>query len=90
VDMEAALMSLAGVVEAAVIAVPDDRWLERPLAVLVVKAGARVTPEAVRTHLESHGFARWQLPDRIELVDEIPKTAVGKLDKKVLRARFNE
>jgi fatty-acyl-CoA synthase len=90
VDMEAALMSLADVVEAAVIAVADERWLERPLAVLVVKAGARVTPVEVRTHLAAHGFARWQLPDRVELVDEIPKTAVGKLDKKVLRARFSE
>ena len=89
VDMEAALMAMPEVLEAAVIAIPDDRWLERPMACLVLQPGAQVTPEQVRSHLEAHGFARWQLPDAIELITEIPKTSVGKFDKKVLRSRFS-
>jgi fatty-acyl-CoA synthase len=90
VDMEAAIMAMPGVAEAAVVAVPDPKWLERPLACVVLKPSASVTVAQVRAHLEQHGFARWQLPDRIELIEEVPKTAVGKFDKKVLRARFGE
>jgi len=89
VDMEAAIMAMPGVVEAAVVAMPDPKWLERPMACVVVHEGAPITLDAVRQHLESCGFARWQLPDRVEFIDEVPKTAVGKFDKKVLRARFN-
>ena len=88
VDMEAAIMGLAQVAEAAVIAVPDPKWQERPLACVVLRAGAELPLETLRAHLESHGFARWQLPQRIEFIDAVPKTAVGKFDKKVLRARF--
>ena len=88
VDMEAAIMAMPGVVEAAVVAIPDERWQERPLACVVVRPDATVAVDDVRAHLESQGWARWQLPDRIELVDEIPRTSVGKFDKKVLRARF--
>jgi fatty-acyl-CoA synthase len=88
VDMEAAIMAMPDVVEAAVVAVPDPKWLERPMACVVVRDGATVTADAVRTHLATCGFARWQLPDRVELIDEVPKTAVGKFDKKVLRTRF--
>ena len=91
VDMEAAIMAMPGVVEAAVVAVPDPKWLERPLAFVVVGDGdAAVDVRAVREHLESSGFARWQLPDRVELIDQIPKTAVGKFDKKSLRSRLAE
>jgi fatty-acyl-CoA synthase len=50
----------------------------------------RVTLDAVRGHLESLGWARWQLPDRVEVIDRIPTTSVGKFDKKVLRARLAE
>jgi fatty-acyl-CoA synthase len=88
VDMEAAIMAMPGVVDAAVIAVPDARWLERPLACVVARPGEAVTIEEVRSHLEASGFARWQLPERVELIDEVPKTSVGKFDKKQLRARF--
>jgi fatty-acyl-CoA synthase len=88
VDMEGAIMAMASVEEAAVIAIPDEKWQERPLACIVAKSGATVTVEDVRAHLESHGWARWQLPDRIEIVGEIPKTGVGKMDKKVLRAKL--
>jgi fatty-acyl-CoA synthase len=88
VDMEAAIMALEGVVEAAVIAVPDDKWLERPLAYVVTEDGANISDGQYREHLVQRGFARWQLPDRFEQIAEIPKTAVGKFDKKVLRARW--
>jgi fatty-acyl-CoA synthase len=90
VDMEAAIMAMPEVAEAAVVAVPDPKWLERPLACVVLRSDATVTAESVRAHLEKQGFARWQLPDRIEVIDEVPKTAVGKFDKKVLRAKFGE
>jgi fatty-acyl-CoA synthase len=88
VDMEAAIMAMPEVAEAAVVAVPDPKWQERPLACVVPRPGTAVTLEAVRRHLAGAGFAEWQLPDRMELIDEVPKTGVGKFDKKVLRARF--
>jgi fatty-acyl-CoA synthase len=88
VDMEAALMAMDGVVEAAVVAVPDERWSERPLACVVPAPGVEITIAAVHAHLLASGFAKWQLPDRMELIDEVPKTTVGKFDKKVLRGRF--
>ena len=89
VDMEAALMAMPDVAEASVIAVRDPKWQERPLACVVLRPGAELSPSAVAEHLQAHGFARWQLPDRIEVIDEIPRTSVGKFDKKVLRARFD-
>jgi fatty-acyl-CoA synthase len=89
VDMEAALMALPQVAEAAVVAIRDPKWQERPLACLVLRAGAELSVDEVATHLEGHGFARWQVPSRIEVLDEIPRTSVGKFDKKVLRARFD-
>ncbi len=88
VDLEAAIMKMPSVAEAAVIAVPHPRWLERPLACVVVRPGHEVTEEDLRRHLEGLGFAAWQVPDRIERVDAIPKTSVGKFDKLVLRSRF--
>ena len=89
VDMEAALMAMPGVAEAAVIAVPDPKWQERPLACVVAAAGRRAhARRRARRTSRRAGFARWQLPDRIELIDEVPRTSVGKFDKKALRARF--
>jgi fatty-acyl-CoA synthase len=88
VDMERAIMALPEVAEAAVIAIPDDKWQERPLACIVVRAGASLELSRVREHLKDSGFASWQLPDRIELIEAVPKTSVGKFDKKVLRARY--
>jgi fatty-acyl-CoA synthase len=88
VDMEAAVMLMEGVAEAAVIAVPDPKWQERPLVCVVVAPGVELDVDRVRDHLLDHGFAKWQLPERVELIDEVPKTSVGKFDKKVLRARF--
>jgi fatty-acyl-CoA synthase len=86
--MENALMGHAAVAEAAVIAIPDPKWQERPLAVVVYKEGQSASPEELREHLAGAGFAKWQLPDRFEAVDEIPKTAVGKFRKTALRAQF--
>jgi fatty-acyl-CoA synthase len=88
VDMERAIMALPEVAEAAVIAIPDDKWQERPLACIAVRSGHRLELPRVHAHLRDHGFASWQLPDRIEIIDAVPKTSVGKFDKKALRARY--
>ena len=87
VDMENQLMGHAAVAEAAVIAIPDDKWGERPMAVVVLKQGADATPEDLREHL-SKGFAKWQVPERVEFIDEIPRTATGKFKKTALREQF--
>jgi fatty-acyl-CoA synthase len=88
VALENALMGHVAVSEAAVIAVPDEKWSERPLAVVVLKEGGSATPDELREHLAPH-FAKWWLPERYEFVDEIPKTAVGKFRKTALRERFS-
>ena len=87
VDMENAIMAIPGVTEAAVIAVNHPKWLERPLACVVVKPGATVTKEQVYDHLAAR-FAKWWMPDDVVFIDALPKTSVGKFDKKVLRERF--
>jgi fatty-acyl-CoA synthase len=87
VALESALMGHPDVAEAAVIAVPHERWGERPLAVVVPRKGRSPTAEALRAHLASL-FPRWSLPDAYELVDEIPRTAAGKFKKSALRERF--
>ena len=89
VDVENTLMGADGVVEAAVVAVPDDRWGERPLAAVVRDPNSSVTAEQLREFL-SGSLARWQLPERWTFIDEVPKTSVGKFDKKVLRKRYAE
>jgi fatty-acyl-CoA synthase len=88
VDLEGALMAHPKVAEAAVVAVPDERWLERPVAAVVpLDAGSPPSASELAAHL-SDRFPRWWVPDRFELVSDIPKTGVGKLDKKRLRAAF--
>jgi fatty-acyl-CoA synthase len=87
VDLENALMGHPAVAEAAVIAIADERWGERPLAAVVLHDGANADADALRAHLEQH-FAKWQLPDRFEYIDEIPRTATGKWRKTALRERF--
>jgi fatty-acyl-CoA synthase len=91
VDMENALMAHPAVAEAAVVARPDPKWDERPVAFLVPKPGrdAELAPAAVAEHLSPH-FAKWQIPypEDVHLIDAIPRTSVGKFDKKVLRRRF--
>ncbi len=87
VALENALMGHPAVAEAAVIAIPDARWGERPLAAIVLRQGASATADELRTFLEPH-VARFWLPERFEFVDEIPKTAVGKFRKTALREQF--
>ena len=87
VDLKNAIMAHPEVVEASVVGVPDDRWGERPLASVVLRAGSSVTPEQLRDFLADR-LARWQLPERWAIIDEVPKTSVGKFDKKVLRSRY--
>jgi fatty-acyl-CoA synthase len=87
VDLENHLMAHSAVVEAAVIAIPDERWGERPLAVVALKEGAQASPEELREHL-AQNFAKWQLPERFEFIDAIPRTATGKFKKTDLRERF--
>ena len=86
VELEGHLMAHPDVIEASVVGVPDPRWTERPLACVVRRPGADVTAEELREFLASR-VAHWQLPERWAFVDEVPKTSVGKFDKKVLRAR---
>jgi fatty-acyl-CoA synthase len=87
VALENALMGHPAVAEAAVIAVPDDKWSERPLAVVVLREGATATDDELREFLAPN-FAKWWLPDQFEYVEEIPKTAVGKFRKTALREQF--
>jgi fatty-acyl-CoA synthase len=87
VDMENLLMAHPSVQEAAVIAIPDEKWIERPLACVVFKPNQTATLDELRAHL-STGFAKWQLPDRIEVLDAIPRTSTGKFWKVKLRERF--
>jgi len=86
-DLESALLEDPSVQEAAVIGVPHPRWLERPVAVVVSKPGAAVDPEHL---LDSLGrrFPRWWVPDRVIVAETFPRTSVGKLDKRSLRARY--
>ena len=88
VDMENLLMAHSAVAEAAVIAVPDERWGERPLAVVVLRGGQEASSEDLRDHL-LQGFSNWQLPDRVEFAEAIPRTATGKFKKTELRERFD-
>jgi fatty-acyl-CoA synthase len=87
VELENALMAHPAVAEAAVIAVPDDRWGERPLAAVVLREGAPATADELREFI-APTFAKWWLPERIEFVAEIPKTSVGKFRKTALREQF--
>jgi fatty-acyl-CoA synthase len=87
VELENALMAHPAIAEAAVVAVPDAKWDERPLAAVVLREGQTATAEDLRAFLEPN-FAKWWLPDRYEFVTEIPKTSVGKFRKTELREMF--
>jgi fatty-acyl-CoA synthase len=86
VELENEVMAHPGVVEAAVIAVPDERWSERPLVAVVLEDGVDVSPDELLEFLTPR-VSRWWLPERWAIIEEVPKTSVGKFDKKVLRAR---
>ena len=87
VELENELMAHPKIREAAVIGVPDPKWSERPLACVVLEPGETMTKQEVIDHLASK-VAKWQLPDDVEFIDEVPKTSVGKFSKKTLRERF--
>ncbi|WP_433523224.1 long-chain fatty acid--CoA ligase [Nocardia pseudovaccinii] len=87
VDLENAVMGHPAVAEAAVIGVPDEKWDERPLVAIVLADGTEAKPEELRDFLADK-FAKWQLPERWTFIAEVPKTSVGKFDKKRLRAQY--
>jgi len=87
VELENELMAHPYIREAAVIGVPHPRWSERPLACVVVEPGAALTKDDVLAYLAPR-VAKWQLPDDVAFIDEVPKTSVGKFSKKTLRDRF--
>jgi fatty-acyl-CoA synthase len=89
VELENEIMSHPDVVEAAVIAKPDERWSERPLCCVVLREGASATAPELVDHLRGR-VAKWWLPDEFAFIAEIPKTSVGKFDKKVLRGDLSE
>jgi acyl-CoA synthetase (AMP-forming)/AMP-acid ligase II len=94
-DIEDLILRAPGIAEAAVIGVPDDKWGERPVAFVTLKAGtAAPTEDAIRRHVaqfaEQGLISKYGVPDRIHVVDAIPKTSVGKLDKKVIRAKLRD
>ncbi|TAN13078.1 MAG: fatty-acid--CoA ligase [Burkholderiaceae bacterium] len=89
IDMENAIMAIPQVLEAAVIGVPHPKWQERPVAIVALRKGAVLSVDDVRTHL-SKRFADWQLPDKVVFVDAIARTSVGKANKKVMRAQYQD
>ena len=89
VELENEAMAHPDVIEAAVIAKPDERWAERPLCCVVLREGASLSAEQLLEHLRGR-VAKWWLPDEFAFISEVPKTSVGKFDKKVLRAHLQE
>jgi len=87
VEVENLLAGAPHVQEAAVIGIPDEKWSERPLACVVARPGEHVDPVELAEFLAGR-LAGWQIPENWALIDEVPKTTVGKFDKKVLRARY--
>ena len=89
VDLENSIMAHPAVAEAAVVGVQHPKWQERPLACVVVKPGKTVSADQILAHL-TEKFPRWWMPDEVVFLDEVPKTSVGKFDKKVLREKYRE
>ena len=85
VDLENHIVGVPGVAQACVVAQPHPKWDERPVALIVLEPGKKVTQEQVLAHCET-AFAKWQLPDEVLYIDAIPLTSTGKMDKKVVRA----
>jgi fatty-acyl-CoA synthase len=87
VELENEIMAHPKVAEAAVIAIPHEKWVERPLACVVVAEGEQVTAQEILDFLADR-VAKWWIPDAVEFIDEVPKTSVGKFSKKTLREKF--
>lgn len=88
VDLENHIVSMPEVVQAAVVAQPHPKWGERPVALVILTQGATLDKAKVLNHCSSI-FAKWQLPDDVLVVDEIPLTSTGKIDKKMIRAKLD-
>ncbi len=89
VDLENAIMGHPAVQEAAVIAVAHPKWSERPLAVIVLKPGAKVSEAQIKQHLAGQ-FVKWMVPDAYVFVDSIPRTSTGKFFKTALREQYRD
>ncbi|HEX7166439.1 MAG TPA: long-chain fatty acid--CoA ligase [Acidimicrobiales bacterium] len=89
VELENEIMAHPKVAEACVIALPHEKWQERPLACVVLRQGEEATKEEILTFLEDR-VAKWWLPDDVVFIDEVPKTSVGKFSKKTLREKFSD
>lgn len=92
IELENLISKYPAVSEVAVVGVPDERWDERPVATIVLKDDAEATVDAIKAHLlqfvESGEIAKWAIPERIEFVVSIPKTSVGKINKKLIRSEL--
>jgi len=93
-ELENLLSKNENVSEVAVVGIPDDKWSERPYAIVVLKEGAEITPETLIKHMQKFVdkgiINKWAIPSRIDIVKSIPKTSVGKIDKKRIRAEFKK
>ncbi len=88
VDLENHIVALTGITQAAVVAQPHPKWDERPVALVILVEGSNVTKELILEHC-AEIFARWQLPDDVIFVEEIPLTSTGKIDKKTIRSQLD-
>jgi len=93
-QIEDLITQCPGVAEAAVIGVKDDRWGERPLALVVKSGGGALTDDAVKSHLKRFAdrgvISKYGIPEKILFVDSFPKTSVGKINKKELREQYGD
>lgn len=89
IDMENAMVGHPKVNQAAVVGLEHPKWDERPFMLLALLDGEEITKEEVHEHL-SKNFAKWQFPEQFMVVDEIPATSVGKVDKKVIRSEYED
>ena len=90
VALESALMAHPKIKEAAVIAIPDEKWMEKPLAsIVLMDKDAKVSEEELMEFL-SKDFVKYQIPKDYVFINEVPKTSVGKFDKKEIRRLFGE
>ena len=88
VDLENHIVALAGVAQACVVAQPHPKWDERPVALVVLDEGAEVSLDQILDHC-ALAFAKWQLPDEVLYIQDIPLTSTGKMDKKTVRAQMD-
>ena len=89
VELENAIMAHPKVAEAAVIGIPDEKWSERPLACVVPEGGEEITLDELKAFLAER-VPKWWIPNDLEIIEEVPKTSVGKFSKKTLREQFAE